>query len=99
MTKRYAAKHGKNLQNTINALQDRQPFNAGNLKAFNELQQLGKLPHEYHAEITQQNPDYVVYSYYTPIAWHTETNGWTIPDNSYSVTTTNHQNLVRRAVA
>lgn len=30
--------------------------------------------------------DYVVYSYSTPIAWHTP-QGWTVPNETYSVTT------------
>jgi hypothetical protein len=39
-----------------------------------------------------------VYSYGTPIAWHTNT-GWFIPDLKYSVTTSKHQGYVRRAIA
>jgi len=30
---------------------------------------------------------YVVYSYHTPIAWYTDTHGWTIPNVWYSATT------------
>lgn len=41
---------------------------------------------------------YVVYSYGTPIAWHAH-GTWTVPDVRYSVTTTRHQNTVRKAVA
>ncbi|GAA1657146.1 hypothetical protein GCM10009765_03320 [Fodinicola feengrottensis] len=41
---------------------------------------------------------YVVYSYRTPIAWYTPTQGWTVPAEHYSQTTTGHQNLVRLAV-
>lgn len=40
---------------------------------------------------------YVVYSYQTPIAWRTD-NAWYIPDARYSVTTSQHQGLIRTAV-
>jgi len=43
--------------------------------------------------------DYVVYSYGTPIAWHTEAHGWYVVEQKFSVTTSKHQNYVRRAVA
>jgi hypothetical protein len=46
----------------------------------------------------RENIDYVVYSYATPIAWHTFGGQWFIPDAKYSVTTSRHQNIVRRAV-
>ena len=43
--------------------------------------------------------DYCVWSYDTPIAWHSElTGGWTVPDVKYSLTTTKHQTIVRVAV-
>ena len=42
---------------------------------------------------------YVVYSYGTPIAWHTEADGWYVVAQKFSVTTSKHQNYVRRAVA
>jgi hypothetical protein len=42
--------------------------------------------------------DYIVYSYATPIAWHSE-DGWTVPNVKYSMTTsTKHQPNVRSAV-
>lgn len=42
--------------------------------------------------------DYVVYSYGTPIAWHDSATGWHIPADKYSVTTSKHQGIVRRAL-
>jgi hypothetical protein len=42
--------------------------------------------------------DYVVFSYDTPIAWHTS-NGWYIVSQKFSVVTSKHQDYVRRAVA
>jgi hypothetical protein len=40
--------------------------------------------------------EYAVYSYGTPIAWHTA-QGWHIVGQKFSMTTSKHQNLVRRA--
>lgn len=40
---------------------------------------------------------YVVYSYGTPIAWGLENRELYVPDAHYSVTTSRHQSLVRRA--
>ena len=42
--------------------------------------------------------DYVVYSYQTPIAWH-DSEGWHIPADKFSPTTSKHQTYVRRAVS
>jgi hypothetical protein len=42
--------------------------------------------------------DYVVFSYDTPIAWHSE-EGWYVVEQKFSVTTSKHQNYVRRAIA
>jgi hypothetical protein len=41
--------------------------------------------------------DYVVFSYGTPIAWHSR-NGWTTPDVRYSVSTSKHQGRIFTAV-
>ncbi len=41
---------------------------------------------------------FVVWSYDTPIGWRDHM-GWRVPDVKYSVTTTNHQNVLRVAVA
>jgi hypothetical protein len=43
--------------------------------------------------------NYIVYSYGTPIAWHTLSFGWYIVEQKFSVTTSKHQNTVRRATA
>lgn len=60
----------------------------------------GRLNAEESAKLINaaQIMDYVVFSYDTPIAWHTFA-GWYIVEQKFSVTTSKHQNLVRRAVA
>ena len=42
--------------------------------------------------------DYVIYSYYTPIAWLRGDGEWAMPDAKYSVTTTKHQTTTRAAI-
>lgn len=64
----------------------------------------GRLPEDWRQVFKEDSPDYVVYSYATPIAWHVPDDGddggarWVIPDVKYSPTTTRHQNLVRTAL-
>lgn len=41
---------------------------------------------------------YVIYSYSTPIAWRT-VDGWVVPDDKFSVTTSKHQSTVRYAIS
>jgi hypothetical protein len=43
--------------------------------------------------------DYVVYSYRTPIAWHTVNGQWIIPEAIYSPSTNQHQRIVKGAIA
>ena len=45
---------------------------------------------------TDADDFYAVYSYATPIAWFAH-GVWTVPDVRYSVTTSKHQNIVRKA--
>lgn len=61
-------------------------------------QTYGQLDHMHIGILTSENPDYIVYSYGTPIAWH-HAGGWSLPAIKYSVTTSKHQSLVRRAIA
>jgi hypothetical protein len=41
---------------------------------------------------------YAVYSYGTPIAWY-NIGGWYVVEQKFSVTTSKHQNAVRRAIS
>jgi len=60
--------------------------------------QTGRLPQDFETQLRLDRPSYIVYSYGTPIAWHSNS-GWFMPNCKYSVTTSKHQNYVRRAVA
>ena len=65
---------------------------------WHENQTWGRLDHKSIENLLKENPDYIVYSYGTPIAWH-HAGGWSLPAIKYSVTTSKHQTLVRRAIA
>jgi hypothetical protein len=62
----------------------------------------GRLDREEYTKLIEatSRPEwvYVVYSYGTPIAWCTP-EGWYVVAQKFSVTTSKHQNLTRRAVA
>lgn len=45
-----------------------------------------------------QDVDYVVHSYGTPIGVHSESQGWVVPEEKYSPTTSRHQSQVRRGI-
>lgn len=61
------------------------------------INEMGRLPEVYQDALRSDRPEYIVYSYGTPIAWFGN-KGWFIPACKYSVTTSKHQNYVRRAV-
>lgn len=48
-------------------------------------------------EKVKESIDYVVMSYRTPIAWHSA-EGWYVVAQKFSVTTSKHQGIVRRAI-
>lgn len=62
----------------------------------------GRLNPEEYAKLKEATarPEwvYVVYSYGTPIAWF-GSEGWYVVAQKFSVTTSKHQNLVRRGVS
>jgi len=64
----------------------------------------GELPLAWWDILKADQPDYIVYSYQTPIAWHVPDDNddggerWVVPDVKYKMTTTRHQNLVRTAL-
>jgi hypothetical protein len=51
------------------------------------------------AAMNESKIAFVVFSYGTPIAWHTDAEGWYVVSQKFSVTTSKHQNLTRRAIA
>lgn len=86
-----------------NAIRTLEPFRHGNLSggAPGSLYDTGRLPSGsgYGTAVARGHVLYVIRSYGTPIAWLEWRSGnrriWVMPDIKYSVTTTNHQNVVR----
>lgn len=58
----------------------------------------GRLSSDLVLQLQLDEPDYIVYSYGTPIAWHGKF-GWSLPAIKYSQTTSRHQSIVRSAIA
>jgi len=94
-----------NQRDAIHYIASKQEFKASALSGKREeySPQTGRLDNEEIARLIDAfdsgNGGYVVMSYGTPIAWHTEGNGWYVVEQKFSVTTSKHQNYVRRAVA
>ena len=59
----------------------------------------GRLPETGVLKLHRDQPSYIIYSYGTPIAWWSTATGWFIPEYKYSVSTSKHQNYVRRAIS
>lgn len=102
MTNTLNAQHGSRIRETRQAIRDRVPFKThGALSGdkFNGYGDTGRLNTEernrWYADVN--NVDYVVMSYSTPIAWHTDA-GWYQVAQRFSVTTTRHQTQVRLAI-
>lgn len=90
-----------NQRDAIYYIATRQEFKASALSGTNINEGAGKLDNEETArynEAVSKGADYFVYSYRTPIAWHT-LDGWYMVEQKFSQTTSTHQNYVRRGVA
>lgn len=59
---------------------------------------LGQLSHDAMVSLDKPTTDYVVWSYSTPIAWHSVEDGWHLVDGSYGPTTIRHQGIIRRVI-
>jgi hypothetical protein len=92
-------KRVSNRNGAAEAIVAREPFQGNNFSGGPTGVTLfsGRLNDENAAKMYAEKPNYVVKSYGTPIAWHGD-NGWTVPDQKHSVTTSNHQGIVRRAL-
>lgn len=93
-------KRVSNRNGASDAIVAREPFQGSNFygSPVNYApSSTGRLNPENVAKLNADNPNYIVHSYGTPIAWHGD-NGWTVPDQKHSVSTSNHQGIVRRAL-
>ena len=103
MSTLYKEVQGKRTSNSgaVEYIANRQQFKANSMAGVyanaGDYINTGRLDSDLIARMNSHQPDYVVYSYGTPIAWH-HAGGWEIPAVRYSVTTSKHQGIVRRAV-
>lgn len=71
-----------------------------NNKGISAAASLGKLPTEFYESLkasgTAGDKIYIVFSYNTPIGWARDNQELTIPDVTYSITTTKHQGFTRQ---
>jgi hypothetical protein len=94
-----------NQRDAIHYIATGQQFTASALSGSsfkNYIMDAGRLNAEEYAKLNQamtlEEWVYVVLSYGTPIAWRTSW-GWYVVSQKFSVTTSKHQNYVRRAIA
>ena len=89
-----------NQRDAIHYIATRQEFKAsalsGSRYSLGGGQLMGKELGMFEADVN--GADYIVYSYSTPIAWHTLNFGWYVVEQKFSVTTSKHTNQVRRAI-
>ena len=98
----------------LSLIKARTPFHAGgnaygvaNMRGTDESGSTSSLPRGalvgdtarlFDEDRAAGNVEFVVWSYHTPIAWFGEDNGWVLPDEKYSSSTSRHQSRVRHAV-
>jgi hypothetical protein len=90
-----------NQKDAIHYIATRQQFTASALSGSTYSLGGGRLGGKELAtfEADVNGADYFVYSYGTPIAWHTLNFGWYIVEQKFSATTSKHQTYTKRAIA
>jgi hypothetical protein len=86
------------LKTMGDSIANKEKFQGSNIQGGDRSGSFGQLPREHQDAFVEHNPNYVVHSYSTPIAWHSDTHGWHVPDVKYSQTTSRQQGVVRRAL-
>lgn len=94
-----------NQRDAIHYIATRQEFKASALtgKYKNYTPETGRLNEtdalKLGGVMNENGGAYVVYSYGTPVAWFSLLEGWYVVEQKFSVTTSKHQNYIRRAIA
>jgi hypothetical protein len=88
----------RNRDQVTRLIGQRTEFRAGHLRTSKGWDgTLGRLDSQY-VNLGLRSATYVVWSYGTPIAWLIG-DSWVIPQESYSQSTSRHQQIVRRATS
>lgn len=86
-------------------IRQRQPFKtSGALWGTQEMVHSGRLEGieliQFRRAIEEGHIDFIVMSYHTPIAWYNKTlKKWHVVRDKFSVTTSKHQTITRRAIS
>jgi len=91
-----------NRRQAVAKIAKREAFKGNSMKGDTPSTLTGQLPRTWrdlYLDDLARGMDYVVWSYSTPIAWHSPRFGWVVPNVKYSVTTTIQQGVVRTALA
>lgn len=94
-----------NQRDAIHCIATRQAFKASALSGEykNYCGDTGRLNEtdalKLGAVMNEQGGAFIVRSYGTPVAWFSLLEGWYVVEQKFSVTTSKHQNYVRRAIA
>ncbi len=91
--------HGKGTAETERRIRERIPFSVASLTARNHVTGSGRLNGAEYDRLRADfdTIDYVVYSYSTPVAWHTPA-GWYMVQQRFSNTTSRTQSRIRAAL-
>jgi len=91
-----------NQRDAVHYIANRQEFKASALTGTTYSQGCGRLNvqelDKFINDLTSDKINFFVYSYGTPIAWHTA-KGWYVVEQKFTPTTSKHQSLTRRAIA
>ena len=91
-----------NQRDAAHYIATREEFKASALTGTTYSQGCGRLNvqelDKFINDLTSDKINFFVYSYGTPIAWHTA-EGWYVVEQKFTPTTSKHQNLTRRAIA
>jgi hypothetical protein len=90
-----------NQRDAIHYIAERKEFTASALSGSRYSLGTGRLNRDEDSKFCSSvnAMNYIVYSYGTPIAWHTDAEGWYVVSQKFSQTTSKHQNLTRHAIA
>ncbi len=91
------------LTTVSEAIQGRREFICNTMRGWNDYRALyvGQLPRQFQAQYGAArlaSDFFVIESYRTPISWFAD-GEWTMPNVTYSPTTSRHQSVVRKAIA
>lgn len=106
MTSRYKERRTRtSVSDAWQFIRQRQPFQTnGALWGTRDLTSPGRLEgielFQFNRASDEGHIDFIVMSYNTPIAWYNKTlKRWHIVNDKFSVTTSKHQTVTRRAVS